>query len=373
MFSDLRKNNTVFEILQINGNQRTGIINTAHGSIQTPNYVPVATNAVIKGCDSQIIDEIDVDLLFVNTYHMLVHPGATVVKNAGGLHGFMKRNKPIITDSGGFQIFSLRYGGVAQELKSKGMKRETNSVLKVSEEGVWFRSYRDGSTLFVSPESTIQAQKALQSDIIIPLDELLPFHIDYKEFEKSFYKTHRWQIRSFKEHEKNKNNQLIYAVIHGSVYSEFRKKSACLLSEYNFDGFAIGGSLGKNSADVADVLRETIKWLPPEKPRHLLGIADLKTVEIAIELGIDTFDSAYPTKCARHGWLFSDYGPIKILQSKWRDCHESFSKAPRLEKYSYAYLHHLFKSHEQVAGTFASIHNIWYLNQYCCKKRRIKN
>ena len=371
MSIDFKKNNSIFSILHNNSNNRTGTIHTTHGIINTPSYVPVATNAVIKGCDSQIIDEINIDLLFVNTYHMLIHPGDQIIKNAGGLHTFMQRKKPIITDSGGFQIFSLKYGGVAQELKSKGMKKDSNSVLKVTEEGVLFRSYRDGSLLFMTPESTIIAQKNLGSDIIIPLDELLPFHIEDKIFKKSFDKTHRWQIRSYQEHEKNKQNQLIYGVIHGSVYPEYRKKSALLLSQYNFDGFAIGGSLGKNTADVASVLQETIKWLPPEKPRHLLGIADLKTIKVALELGIDTFDSAYPTKCARHGWLFTEKGPIKILQSKWLDVHESFSQTPRLQNYTYAYLHHLFKSHEQVAGTFASIHNIWYLNEYS-KKLRMK-
>lgn len=240
MSIDCKKDNPLFDILDDNKDRRVGVINTYNGFINTPAFVPVATNAVIKGCDSQIIDEIDIDLLFVNTYHMLVHPGDHIVKNAGGLHNFMQRKKPIITDSGGFQIFSLKYGGVAQELKSQGMKKEANSVLKVSEEGVLFRSYRDGSLLFVSPESTIQAQKNLGSDIIIPLDELLPFHIEKKIFNKSFDKTHRWQIRSYNEHQKNKQNQLIYAVIHGSVYPEYRKKSALLLSEYDFDGFAIG-------------------------------------------------------------------------------------------------------------------------------------
>jgi queuine tRNA-ribosyltransferase len=370
MSIDCKKNNRCFVIDCQDGAARAGKIFTPHGVIQTPAYVPVATNAVIKGCDSQIIDEIDIDLLFVNTYHMLVHPGDKIVKNAGGLHTFMQRKKPIITDSGGFQIFSLKYGGVAQELKSKGTKKDNTGVLKVTEEGVLFRSYRDGSLLFMTPESTIQAQKNLGADIIIPLDELLPFHIDEVTFAKSFDKTHRWQIRSFHEHEKNKQNQLIYAVIHGSVYPEFRQKSAQLLSAYNFDGFAIGGSLGKNTNDVIEVLKETLKWLPPEKPRHLLGIADLKTISAALALGIDTFDSAYPTKCARHGWLFTDNGPIKITQSKWVDVHEPCSGASRLLKYTYAYLHHLFKSHEQTAGMFASIHNIWYLNEYCKKRQK---
>lgn len=366
MFKDLQ--NKVFNYSLIN-DIRIGSIQTAHGFISTPNYVPVATNAVIKACDSFIIDEIDIDLLFVNTYHMLVHPGDNIVKNAGGLHSFMQRKKPIITDSGGFQIFSLKYGGVSEELKSKGKKQESNSVLKVSEEGVLFRSYRDGSPILITPESTIQAQKNLGSDIIIPLDELLPYHVEERVFRKSFDKTHRWQIRSYNEHQKNRNNQLMYAVIHGGTDLEFRKKSAVILREFDFDGFAIGGSLGKNTADVERILRATLDFLPPDKPRHLLGIADLRTVEIAIKLGIDTFDSAYPTKCARHGWLFSDNEIIKITKTKWADVHEVFSGAARLSGYTYAYLHHLFKSHEQVAGMLASIHNIWYLNEYCKKLR----
>lgn len=358
-----------FFILKDNGFCRSGSITTAHGVINTPHFVPVATNAVIKGCDSEMIDEIGVDLLFVNTYHMLVHPGDGIIKNAGGIHNFMQRKQSIITDSGGFQIFSLRYGGVAQELKSQGMKKNNSCVISVNEEGVMFRSYRNGELIFLTPESSVIAQKNIGADIIIPLDELLPFHTEEKAFKKSFDKTHRWQMRSFIEHEKNKNKQLMYGVVHGSVFAEYRKKSVELLLQCDFDGFAIGGSLGKTVSDVKYVLKETIKYLPPEKPRHLLGIADLETIKIALKLGIDTFDSAYPTKCARHGWLFTDEGVIKITQSKWRDVHDKISEAPRLNNYSAAYLHHLFKSHEQTAGMLASIHNIWYLNEFCRKLR----
>lgn len=350
-------------------NTRVGSLTTMHGVINTPCYVPVATNAVIKTCDSEIINEIGIDLLFVNTYHMLVHPGDSIIKNAGGIHKFMNRTESIITDSGGFQIFSLLYGGVAQELKSKGMKKTTQSVIKLSEEGVLFRSYRNGEQIFISPESTIQAQQNIGSDIIIPLDELLPFHIDIEKFKKSFDKTHRWQKRSFIEHKKAKKNQLIYGVVHGSIYPDYRQKSVHELLKDEWDGFAIGGSLGRNTAEAVEVLKETIKHLPSEKPRHLLGISDLETIKIAIELGIDTFDSAYATKCARHGWLFEENGAIKITQSKWKNVHEKISNAPRLKNYTAAYLHHLFKSHEQSAGMLASIHNIWYLNEFCKKIR----
>lgn len=342
-------------------------IHTKSGIINTPAYVPVATNAAIKGCDSQAIDRIGIDLMFVNTYHMLVNPGVDIIANAGGLHQFMQRKNPIITDSGGFQIFSLQYGGVAAEIKSKGTKSIKNSILSSTEEGVLFRSYKNGDKIFLTPESTIQAQKKLNSDIIIPLDELLPYHVDENKFKKSFQKTHRWQIRSFHEHEKNKKDQLIYCVLHGGTYEEYRKQSIKILREYNFDGFAIGGSLGKNTNDVETILKWIMPLIPPEKPVHLLGIADLPTIQVSLQYGINTFDSSYPTKCARHGWLFHDHKTIKITQTKWADEHSSFSKAPGLENYTFAYLHHLFKAHEPLAGVFASIHNIWYLNEYCKK------
>jgi queuine tRNA-ribosyltransferase len=346
---------------------RLGKIKTAHGVIDTPAFVPVATNAALKGIDSVISDELDIPLLFVNTYHMLVHPGVDIVEAAGGLHHFMQRPGPIITDSGGFQIFSLKYGGVTEELKSKGKKRPQSGVLKVSEQGVLFRSYRDGSMILLTPESTVQSQKKLGSDIIIPLDELLPLHIDPDYFQKSFAKTHRWQARSFLEHQKNKKGQLMYAVVHGGTDLSWRRKSCQLLCQYDFDGFAIGGSLGKNTQDVVDIVKATLSHLPPEKPKHLLGIADLKTIEAVLPLGIDTFDSAYPTKCARHGWLFSEKGPIKITQTKWQSVQESCSPCPRISRYSYSYLHHLFKSHESVGGMIASIHNLWYLTEWMKK------
>ena len=348
---------------------RIGEIHVSNGIIKTPSFVPVATNASIKACDSLMIDEIGIDLMFCNTYHLMVHPGTKIIKNAGGIHKFMNRKSPIITDSGGFQIFSLMYGGVAKELKSQGTKDIKNSILKINEDGVQFRSYRDGSIIDLTPEISILEQKNIGADIIIPLDELLPFNSNDDRFEKSFYRTHRWQERSLNQHLKSVNNQAIYAVIHGGLYPEYRKKSCEILSKLPFDGFAIGGSLGKCKSDVIEVLKSTISYLPPEKPRHLLGIADLETIKEAIKYGIDTFDSSYPTQCARHGMLFSDNGPIKITQGKWKNFHELISGAPRCKEFTASYIHHLFKSNEQVAGTLASMHNIWYLNKYCERLR----
>ena len=360
-FSILKKSNI--------SNARSGIIETPHGIIETPCFVPVATNATIKSCTSEQIDEIAIDLMFCNTYHMMVYPGTKIVQNAGGLHQFMKRKNPIITDSGGFQIFSLMYGGVTEEIKSKGLKNQANTVVSLNEEGVFFRSYRDGKKIFLSPEISIQSQKELGADIIIPLDELLPYHSEEERFKNSFYRTHRWQLRSLNEHKKNIKNQAIYGVVHGGVLPEYRKLSCEILSKNDFDGFAIGGSLGININDIVLVLNSTIKYLSDEKPRHLLGIADLPTLKEAIKSGIDTFDSAYPTKCARHGLLFSDEGPIKIGQSRWQDYHEKISNAPFCKNYTAAYLHSLYKKKEALYANLASLHNIWYLNDLCKKIR----
>ena len=198
---------------------RRGQLTTSRGTVFTPAYVPVATNASIKGCFPFFLDEIGIQLAFVNTYHMLIHPGVDVVKGAGGLHSFMNRKGLIITDSGGFQIFSLQYGGVAEEIKSCGKKRQSGHthIIKIDEEGVLFRSYRTGEKILVTPESTIQAQYDMGSDILIPLDELLPFHINSDYFRSSFDKTHRWQIRSFEHYKKLPEKRLIYGVIHGGT------------------------------------------------------------------------------------------------------------------------------------------------------------
>jgi queuine tRNA-ribosyltransferase len=348
-----------------NSTSRIGKIITAHGIIETPCFVPVATNACIKSCFSHEIENLS-DLIFCNTYHLMLHPGENTIESAGGLHKFMNRKKPIITDSGGFQIFSLKYGGVTQELKSMGLKKNINTIISSAEEGVVFRSYRDGSLIKMTPEISIQAQKKIGADIIITFDELLPYHIEKDEFTSSFYKTHRWQIRSIEEHKKNIKNQAIYCVIHGSIYEDFRKLSCEILKKHDFDGYAIGGSLGTCTSDVLNVLKSTISNLEEEKPRHLLGIADLETIKEAINMGIDTFDSSYPTKCARHGLLFTENGNIKIGQSKWKNYHETILESP-IFPYKISYLHHLFKAREATYAHLASLHNIWFLNQFCKK------
>ncbi|MBI3508732.1 MAG: tRNA-guanosine(34) transglycosylase [Chlamydiia bacterium] len=355
-----------FEILHQSkkSQARVGRIHTPHGVIDTPNFVAVGTNGTLKGLDNQMVDSIGLQLMFCNTYHLLLQPGVEVVRQAGGLHRFIGRQLPIITDSGGFQVFSLAYGSVADELKSRGTKKRDGHVLKIQEEGVLFRSYRDGQLILLTPETSIQAQKALGADIIIPFDELPPYHIDKEKLKSSLDRTHRWEKRSLDEHLQNPMEQAIYAVVHGGVDPELRRESCRFLSALPFDGYAIGGSLGKTKPEMVGMLRELMGQLPPEKPNHLLGIGDLESLEHCIPLGIDTFDSSYPTRAARHALLLTQQGNVKVEK---RECQQQFSPIDpdcscwTCRHFSVAYLHHLFKAQELTAYTLATIHNLHFM------------
>lgn len=364
----MNKHYFYFEIIYKSkkSNARVGRIHTPHGIIDTPNFVAVGTNGTLKSIDNVLLETSDQQLMFCNTYHLLLHPGPEVIAQAGGLHNFINRKSPIITDSGGFQVFSLAYGGVACELKSKGQKSSCNSVISIKEQGVVFRSYRDGARIELTPESSVQTQKLLGADIIIPLDELPPYHTDSRALKKSLDRTHRWEKRSLEEHLKNPKQQAMYAVIHGGINKDFRKESCTTLSKLPFDGYAIGGSVGKNREEMIDMLTHTMPLLPDDKPNHLLGIGDLPSIEAIIPLGIDTFDSSHPTKCARHGHLFTAHGTLKIDQTRWRTTFESIDKTCNCytcKNYTISFLHHLFKSHESTAHTLASIHNIAFMNR----------
>lgn len=353
---------------------RVGRIHTPHGIIDTPNFVAVGTNGVLKALDSKTVEQLGVQLMFCNTYHLMVQPGVDVIKNFGGLHEFMQRSTPLITDSGGFQVFSLKYGGVAQELKSKGTKVGSGCVLKINEEGVLFRSYRDGSPLLLTPETSIGAQKELGADIIVAFDELPPYHMEPRALSRSLDRTHRWEKRSLEAHQADPRKQALYAVVHGGIDKKLRKKSIEYLSGLPFDGYAVGGSVGKNREEMFEMLSFVMPQLPEDKPNHLLGIADLLSLEGTIPLGIDTFDSAHPTKCARHGLLFSAAGNIKILKAVY-----AFEKGPvdpgcscfTCQNYSAAYLHHLFKAHELTALSLATIHNVHYMVQLMARYRQL--
>lgn len=352
---------------------RVGRIYTPHGVIDTPNFVAVGTNGTVKALDNAVVHDIGLQLMFCNTYHMLLQPGTEVVKQAGGLHHFINRKMPIITDSGGFQVFSLAYGSVADELKSRGTKKQGGSVIKITEEGVLFRSYRDGSKVMLTPESSIQAQKDFGADIIIPFDELPPYHIAKDSLRKSLDRTHRWEERSLNAHKKDPRRQAMYAVIHGGIDNEMRKESCDILSKQDFDGFAIGGSMGKTKEEMQEMLSSLMPHIPPEKPNHLLGIGDLASIDKSVPLGIDTFDSSYPTRAARHGILLTDKGDLKIAKAEnalkfspiEKDCH-----CPTCQRFTLAYLHHLFKARELTCLSLATVHNLHYMVQLMQKYRQ---
>lgn len=343
---------------------RTGKIYTPHGIIDTPSFVGVGTNGTIKALDNQAVQEIGLQLMFCNTYHLLLQPGTSIVKQAGGLHSFINRSLPIITDSGGFQVFSLAYGSVADELKGRGNRSQAGHVVKISEEGVVFRSYRDGKKILFTPENSVEAQKDLGADIIIPLDELSPYHIEKKALEVSLLRTHRWEERSLNTHLNNPKGQAMYAVIHGGADVNLRKKSCYHLTKLAFDGFAIGGSMGKTKQEMFEILSSTMTHLPREKPNHLLGIGDLTSIDMCIPMGIDTFDSSYPTRAARHGILLTEEGHLKIAKSS--NAHifappDKTCSCSTCSRFSLAYLHHLFKAKEATCMILATVHNLHFM------------
>jgi queuine tRNA-ribosyltransferase len=355
-----------FEVLHTStqSRARVGQITTPHGVIDTPNFVGVGTNGTLKALDNATVHEIGLQLMFCNTYHLMLQPGTHTVRQAGGLHNFIHRSLPIITDSGGFQVFSLAYGSVADELKSRGTKKQDGHVLKINEEGVLFRSYRDGAKVLLTPETSIAAQKDLGADIIIPFDELPPYHIAHIDLKKSLDRTHRWEERSLKTHLANPQNQAMYAVIHGGVHKELRQLSCAHLTALPFDGYAIGGSMGKTKQEMIEMLSFTMPLLPAEKPNHLLGIGDLESIERCVPLGIDTFDSSYPTRAARHGILLTKSGPLKIGKSDHATAFrppEEGCPCPTCRQFSLAYLHHLFKAREITCMTLATIHNLHFM------------
>jgi len=352
-----------------------------------------------KGVDFRDSDQSNQQLIFCNTYHLLLQPGAEIIGDAGGIHKWTNRpNGPFITDSGGFQVFSLAYGSVHEELSSKGELKKAaprkgsngapwrddvsgSNAVKVTEEGVLFRSYRDGSSFMLTPESTVQAQKAIGADIIIPLDELPPYHISIDKLAESVARSHRWEARSLQEHLKDVKQQAMYCVVHGGTNVKLRTESAEYLTSLPFDGYAIGGSLGNGR----DELKQLLAWLMPDlfdklpdekrsKPRHLLGIADEESIRNAVTMGIDTLDSCYPTKLGRHGTLLTRKGMIRIK----RGAHarefgikiDDACTCSTCRHYDRAYLWHLFKANEPLAVPLATIHNIHYMNDLMAQLRQ---
>jgi len=349
---------------------RVGRIHTPHGVIETPGFVAVGTNGALKAVPHQELAAAGVDLMFANTYHLMLQPGPDLVASAGGLHEFIGRDAPIITDSGGFQVFSLARPNAEDGLEMKSrratkQKGEDGLLIRSNEHGVMFRSYRDGSSVVLTPESSVEAQKNLGADIIIPLDELPPYHIDRAVLERSVFLSHRWEARSLKAHLRDVRTQAMYAVIHGGVDEDLRRMSAEYLTSLPFDGFAIGGSLGKDTAELVELLGYLMPRIPKDRPNHLLGIGDVGSILGSIPHGVDTFDSTFPTRNARHGQLMTrTRGTFNIQRAENASMHEPVCHqcaCSLCRDHTVSYLHHLFRANEPTAVMLATTHNLHYM------------
>jgi len=344
---------------------RTGVIHTPHGDIQTPAFVPVGTQGSVKSLSPAELHDLDVHLFFVNTYHTYLRPGIEVIKRAGGLHGFMNWDRPLITDSGGFQVFSLSRG------RTHGADEEKESLVKIGEDGVEFQSHWDGSKHTFTPESSMSNQWDLGSDIHIAFDDCTPYPVTAKKAQESMERTHRWADRSLTAHTKlsiehSGPYQALYGSIQGSVFKDLRETSAAYICERNFDGIAIGGvSVGESKKEMVDVLSWVSPILPPAKPRHLLGVGEVDDVFSAVEYGVDTFDCVQPTRLARVGVLLTKAGDVDITKAVHASDLAPVEKGCTCytcTQVSRAYLNHLFRVRELLAYRLASIHNIHFMN-----------
>ncbi len=391
---------------------RVGEITTPHGVIKTPAFVPVGTQATVKSMTPKDLHEVGAQLYFVNTYHMYLRPGIKVIEKLGGLHNFMGWDGPLITDSGGFQVFSLarenKYGDSfsSNDLIEKESNASRNNLVKITDESVEFQSHWDGSRHIFTPESSMDWQWRLGADIHIAFDDCTSYPVTHAAAKKSMERTHRWARRSLEEHKRLhalnlgspsrssldfardklrppgrwpkdsfqvKKEQALYGSIQGSVYEDLRKKSARFISSMDFDGIAIGGvSVGESKSEMQHVLDWSVPFLPDEKPRHLLGVGEIDDIFVLIENGIDTFDCVLPTRMARMGRIF--HGAYTKKGAKWSyDITKkayAFDTSPLEEtclcytcrNFSRAYVHHLFRVRELLAYHLATIHNLFFIH-----------
>ena len=336
---------------------RAGELHTDHGMIQTPIFMPVGTAGTVKGVHQQELKtEISSQIILGNTYHLYMRPGMEVIEAAGGLHQFMNWDKPLLTDSGGYQVYSL------------------SGSNKITEEGVRFQSHIDGSYHFFTPEKAIEIQRSIGADIIMAFDECTPFPCDYDYAKRSMHMTHRWLKRCFthmdKTADKYGHEQALFPIVQGSTYKDLRVESAEAIASHDAVGNAIGGlSVGEPEEELYAMTDIVTNVLPKEKPRYLMGVGTPANILECISLGIDMFDCVMPSRNARHGMLFTSEGIINIKNKKWE---KDFSPldpngtASVDQLYSKAYLRHLVKSQEHLAVQIATIHNLafylWLVN-----------
>ncbi len=356
-----------FSVIAKDGNSkaRAGCFETDHGKVETPMFMPVGTQGTVKAVNQRFLEQdINAQIVLSNTYHLYLRPGMEIIKKAGGLHKFMNWEKPILTDSGGYQVFSL------------------SDLRKLKSDGVEFKSHLDGSEHFFTPEKVIQIQHSIGSDIMMVLDECTPFPCEYDYAVNSTKLTSDWAILNKEEFEKSKplygHEQYLFGIIQGSVYKDLRERSANDLIELDFDGYAIGGlAVGEPTDELYKMTDFTTDFMPEEKPRYLMGVGRPENILESIERGIDMFDCVMPTRNARHAILFTWNGVYSLRNTKYKD---DFTKIDEecncytCANYSRAYLRHLFNVGEILALELASIHNLhFYLRLVTEARKQIVN
>jgi len=372
------------------GRARAGILHTPHGDIETPAFVAVGTKGTVKGVTVPELQKLDLQTLIANTYHLHLQPGSELVKKAGGIHAFMGWDKPILTDSGGFQVFSLGAGFgktiskvTREELDAESktatvfdedVASEHGKLAQVDDEGVTFTSHIDGSLHRFTPERSVEIQHELGADIFFAFDECTGAEAGHEYQEEAMERTHRWAERSLRAHRQNVEagyKQGIFGIVQGGRFEDLRRKSASVLSSMDFDGYGIGGSYQK--FDLHTAVGWVTEILPEEKPRHLLGIGEPEDMLLGIEKGIDLFDCVQPTRLARTGTVYGPNGiKLSLLNAQYVT---DFSPIDPVctcmtcVSYTRSYLAHLFRAHEMLGATLASIHNLHYLITLVKKER----
>lgn len=349
---------------------RIGTLKTPHGQIETPNYIFCGTKAAIKALSPAQMVEAQTDIILANTYHLMLQPGADLIEKMGGLHKFTGWNGPMLTDSGGFQVFSLGEGTMANEIKGKSKGHDTKSLMNITEEGCTFRSYIDNSKFTLTPERAMDIQRKLGADLLMQFDECTPYHVDKDYTARSMEMSMRWGDRCLAQFERHHNGkQGVYGIVQGGVHEDLRTISAAYTADRPFFGTAIGGCLGGTDEEMESVVAASVPHIHPDRPVHFLGIGKIKDVFRFVRLGIDTFDCVIPTRLARHGAAFikgQKGETINILNSRYREDQTPLDPTidlPCSNYFSKAYIHHLFKAGEILGMQILAQHNVATINK----------
>jgi queuine tRNA-ribosyltransferase len=366
-----------FEIQARDGDARAGLIHVAHGDVPTPTFIPLATKGSVRGLSSAEVAELGYGMVLGNTFHLHLSPGEEAIAARGGLHRFMGWERALISDSGGFQVFSLAHGGVADEIKGRRGNVAGGATVEISENGVAFQSLLDGSNRFLGPEDSMRIQAALGSDIALTFDECTPAHADREYTARSTERTHRWLDRCLAWHgREGPAEQAVFGIVQGGVHEDLRRESAERNAAAAIDGIAIGGTLGREKSEMHGVLGFTVPFLPAEAPRHLLGIGEVDDLLVGIGMGIDLFDCAIPTRLARHGTaLAPDPGGrfrIDLTKSVYADDDDPVVEGCPCEacaRHSRAYLRYLARNKDLTGTRLLTVHNLTFMEQLAAGAR----